>query len=104
MTTETEKRRKPKLNWIDVLNKLVITIVVLAIATAVNYVVVFLYEKTTNVSGVFLLSIIIISALTGEHFWGILSAFYSVVATNFFSFIRFLPSIFRSPAIHLRFW
>ena len=47
MTTGTEKKRKPKLNWIDVLNKLVITIVVLAIATAVNYIVVFSYEKTT---------------------------------------------------------
>lgn len=103
MTTETEKRRKPKLNWIDVLNKLVITIVVLAIATAVNYVVVFLYEKTTNVSGVFLLSIIIISALTGEHFWGILSAFYSVVATNFFFFYPFFAFDFSLTGYPLTF-
>ena len=104
MTTGTEKKRKPKLNWIDVLNKLVITIVVLAIATAVNYVVVFLYQKTTNVSGVFLLSIIVISALTGEYLWGIFSAFYSIIATNFFFFYPFFAFDFSLTGYPLTFF
>ena len=83
MTTDL-KRKKQKFNLVEFINQIVITVVVLAIATAMNYIVVSLYEKTTNVSGVFLLSIIIVSTLTGSYFWGILSSVYSVVATNFF--------------------
>ncbi len=103
MTTKAKEKRKPKLNQVDMLNKLVISVVVLAIATAINYVVVFSYEKTTNVSGVFLLSIIIVSALTGEYFWGIMSAVYSVVATNFFFLYPFFAFDFSLAGYPLTF-
>ena len=79
-----EIQRKRKFNTVDFLNQLVITLVVLSIATAINCVVVFGYEKTTNVSGVFLLAIIIVSTLTGRYAWGFISAIYGVIATNFF--------------------
>ena len=81
MTTE---KKRPKFNMVEFLNQLVITVVVLTIATAVNCVVVFSYQSTTNVSGVFLLSVIVVAALTGQYFWGLLSAVFGVVATNFF--------------------
>lgn len=81
MTTEKKKMR---FDIVEFLNQMVITLVVISIATAVNCVVVFTYQSTTNVSGVFLLSVIIVSILTGQYFWGIFSAFYGVVATNFF--------------------
>ncbi len=86
MVTERDekKRKKTKFNLVDVINHAVITMVVLALATTVNYIIVFLYEKPMNVSGVFLLSIIVVSMLTGRYVWGICSAVYSVIATNFF--------------------
>lgn len=81
---EEKKRKKIKFNLVDVINQAVITMVVLALATTVNYIIVFLYEKPMNVSGVFLLSIIVVSMLTGRYVWGICSAVYSVIATNYF--------------------
>ena len=80
----TNEKKKPKFNIVEFINQMVVTAVVISIATAVNCVVVFTYQSTTNVSGVFLLAVIIVSILTGQYFWGILSAFYCVVATNFF--------------------
>lgn len=78
-----EKKRKEKFDFVDFLNQFVITVVVLSIATAINCVVVFGYEETTNVSGVFLLAIVIASTLTGRYCWGIIGAVYSVFVTNF---------------------
>ena len=83
MKTES-KQKKMRFDIVQFLNQLVITIVVLSIATAINSIIVFSYEKTTNVSGIFLLAIIVVSTLTGQYFWGICSAVYSVIATNFF--------------------
>lgn len=60
-----------------------ITVVLILIATVINYNIVSLYEKTINVSGIYLLAIITISILTGSYFWGIFSALCSVVGTNF---------------------
>ncbi len=76
-------KKKQRFDLIDLLKQFVMTVVVLAIATAINYIVVFAYEKTTNVTGVFLLSIIIVSMMTGRYFWGILSSIYSMFATNY---------------------
>lgn len=82
MTTEKQKN-KIETDQLELLKHIVITVVVLAIATLINYIVVFLYEKTTNVTGVFLLAIVIVSTLTGKYFWGILSSVYSMFATNY---------------------
>lgn len=60
-----------------------ITIVLVLIATVINYNIVLLYDKTINVSGVYLLAIITVSLLTGSYFWGTFSALCSVVGTNF---------------------
>ena len=77
-------KKEQRFDKIEFINQLVITLVLLSIATAINCIVVFSYESTTNVSGVFLLSVIMVSMLTGQYLWGILSAVYGVVATNFF--------------------
>ncbi len=82
MTTEMQKKNSSN-NLTDLVRHIMITVVVLAIATAINYTVVFLYEKTTNVTGVFLLAIVIVSTLTGKYLWGILSSVYSMFATNY---------------------
>ncbi len=60
-----------------------ITVVFILIATIINYNIVLLYDKTINVSGVYLLAIITVSLLTGSYFWGTFSALCSVVGTNF---------------------
>lgn len=60
-----------------------ITVVLILIATVINYHIVLLYDKTINVSGVYLLAIITVSLLTGSYFWGTFSALCSVVGTNF---------------------
>ena len=60
-----------------------ITVVLILIATVINYNIVLLYDKTINVSGVYLLAIITVSLLTGSYFWGTFSALCSVVGTNF---------------------
>ena len=60
-----------------------ITVVLVLIATVINYNIVLLYDKTINVSGVYLLAIITVSLLTGSYFWGTFSALCSVVGTNF---------------------
>ncbi len=60
-----------------------ITVTLILIATVINYTIVLLYDKTINVSGVYLLAIITVSLLTGSYFWGTFSALCSVVGTNF---------------------
>lgn len=52
-------------------------------ATLVNYLIIALYGKNVNVSGIYLLAVILISLFTGSYFWGMLSAVCSVVGTNF---------------------
>ena len=47
-----------------------ITVVLILIATVINYSIVLLYDKTINVSGVYLLAIITVSLLTGSYFSG----------------------------------
>lgn len=42
-----------------------------------------MYHKTINVSGIYLLAVILTSLLTGSYFWGMLSALGGVVGTNF---------------------
>ena len=75
------KERKSKIQ--EFLCHGMITVVLILIATVINYNIVSLYEKTINVSGIYLLAIITISILTGSYFWGIFSALCSVVGTNF---------------------
>lgn len=84
MTKPLKSLKKLKFNKTAFLYQFVITVLILALATLANYIIVFLYQKTTNVSGMYLLSVIIVSCLTGRYFWGIVSSIYSVVATNFF--------------------
>lgn len=60
-----------------------VSITLLLAATVANYSMISLYDKSVNVSGVYLLTIMIISMLTGSYFWGIFSAACSVVGTNF---------------------
>lgn len=57
--------------------------VLLLTATLVNYLIIALYGKNVNVSGIYLLAVILISLFTGSYFWGMLSAVCSVVGTNF---------------------
>lgn len=60
-----------------------ITVILLLSATVINYLIVFMYDRTINVSGIYLLAVILISLLSGSYFWGMLSALCSVVGTNF---------------------
>lgn len=53
------------------------------IATVTNYFIIAMYHKTINVSGIYLLAVILTSLLTGSYFWGMLSALGGVVGTNF---------------------
>ena len=54
-------KKEQRFDKIEFINQLVITLVLLSIATAINCIVVFSYESMTNVSGVFLLSVIMVS-------------------------------------------
>ena len=60
-----------------------ITIILLLSATAINYLTILYYDNAVNVSGIYLLAVILISLLTGSYVWGIISALCSVVGTNF---------------------
>ena len=55
-----------------------ITIILLLSATAINYLTILYYDNAVNVSGIYLLAVILISLLTGSYVWGIISALCSV--------------------------
>jgi len=76
-----QKKRQEILQ--DFLYHYAVTLIVFSVATAINYLIVMLYGKDINVSGIYMLAVILISLLTGSYFWGMLGAIGSVVGTNF---------------------